>query len=287
MGAGGSEAACAVGGTAREGVRTTCLIGGAFRLAGRDDQLIDPTLQPPAPTVQPAASMELGHLDGPESAQRLQTKRQLLFAHPSSPVPHPDKLELKQPGIRPTILSAGISAGARLSAATERIQLEASACPAGPDCDHAEANEILWNHFGFLPYDPDLDLDTATYKPQPVSLHPLSRFWICPRIGLCHQGPLLSVTVLPRALHESALQTRETRPRAVLLLHAARRRPITRSAHLYAIKRGHSFRLFSPHSPSHSPSLPRARPHSLSITAVRVPLLPPRPSTSTPRYRTP
>ncbi|TBU40273.1 hypothetical protein BD309DRAFT_357190 [Dichomitus squalens] len=109
--------------------------------------------------------MEL-QLDGPEFVPRLQTKRQLSSAHSSLPAPSPYIFKLKEPGVRPTALSAGISASTRPSAAVENIQLQISPLLGEPNCDHAQAHEILWEHFGFYPYDPGLDLETAAYKLQ-------------------------------------------------------------------------------------------------------------------------
>lgn len=115
--------------------------------------------------------MEPIHSLGPGCVLHRPAKTHLFSVHhpPSDPCSYesyaPDDLRLSNP-----VAHSGPLASPRVPV-TQRGHYHILPSPKSGELDraHTQAHEILWNHFGFLPYDPSLDLETATYKEPRVS----------------------------------------------------------------------------------------------------------------------
>ncbi|KAI1794948.1 hypothetical protein LXA43DRAFT_95015 [Ganoderma leucocontextum] len=105
------------------------------------------------------------HLYGPGLVLHPPTKAQLFSVHPPSSDPRPYKMHESDVRLANPVAHSGLLASPRLPV-TQPGHFHSSPSPESGDldCAHTQAHEILRNHFGFLPYDPSLDLETATYK---------------------------------------------------------------------------------------------------------------------------
>lgn len=135
--------------------------------------------------------MEPLHGPGPGVVLHRQSKTQLFSVpHPPSSDPRPyksfepDDLRLANP-----VAPSSLLPGPRVPA-TPRGHFHILPSPESGELDraHTQAHEILWNHFGFLPYDPSLDLETGTYKEPRVSTLSFVSLLDLPRTCLRHQG---------------------------------------------------------------------------------------------------